>query len=202
MGEETFDLGTAHLFRMSLAVEEDEPLDPKQIRLLGAHATVLRGLRGRRARSEGGGHDEARRVCRSHGSYWERCCEQSRAPRRQHHRHLIGHRGRACREMGGACEGHPTADIERGCARPNGPSNVSDLRDADRGRGPDTKKECDVFVTVDRNLSFQQNLPAFEIAVIVLRAASNRLADLQHLVPELLASIPIAKRGAVTYVGV
>ena len=62
-------------------------------------------------------------------------------------------------------------------------------------------KDFDVFVTVDRNLSFQQNLPAFEIAVIVLRAPSNRLVDLHPLVPELLASIPSAKRGAVTYVG-
>ncbi len=64
------------------------------------------------------------------------------------------------------------------------------------------EKEFDVFVTVDRNLSFQQHLPAFTIAVIVLRAVSNRLADLQPLVPELLASIPEAKRGAVSYVGV
>jgi hypothetical protein len=63
-------------------------------------------------------------------------------------------------------------------------------------------KQFDVFVTVDRNLSFQQNLPAFEIAVIVLRASSNRLADLQSLVPKLLTSIPTAERGAVTYVGV
>jgi hypothetical protein len=63
-------------------------------------------------------------------------------------------------------------------------------------------KQFDVFVTVDRNLSFQQNLPAFSIAVVVMRASSNRLADLQSLVPALLASIPIAKRGAVTYVGV
>jgi len=62
-------------------------------------------------------------------------------------------------------------------------------------------KEFDVFVTADRNLSFQQHLPAFTIAVIVLRAVSNRLANLQPLVPELLASIPKAKRGAVTYVG-
>jgi len=63
-------------------------------------------------------------------------------------------------------------------------------------------KEFDVFVTVDRNLSFQQNIPAFAIAVIVLRAPSNRLVDLQSLVADLLASIPTAKRGAVTYVGV
>jgi hypothetical protein len=66
--------------------------------------------------------------------------------------------------------------------------------------GPATK-EFDVFVTVDRNLSFQQNLPAFAIAVIVLRARSNRLSDLRPLVPELLASIPAAKPGTVTYVG-
>jgi len=62
--------------------------------------------------------------------------------------------------------------------------------------------EFEVFVTVDRNLSFQQNLPAFEIAVIVLRARSNRLADLRPLLPELLASIPTAKRGIAMYVGV
>jgi hypothetical protein len=62
-------------------------------------------------------------------------------------------------------------------------------------------KEFDVFVTVDRNLSFQQHLPAFAIAVIVLRAVSNRLADLRPLVPELLTSMPKARRGAVTYVG-
>jgi hypothetical protein len=37
----------------------------------------------------------------------------------------------------------------------------------------------DVFVTVDRNLSFQQNLDNFPLAVIVLQAKSNRLADLR-----------------------
>jgi len=62
--------------------------------------------------------------------------------------------------------------------------------------------EFEVFVTVDRNLSFQQNLPAFAIAVIVLRAPSNRLTDLKRLVPALLVCIPSAKRGAVEYVGV
>ncbi len=59
----------------------------------------------------------------------------------------------------------------------------------------------DVFVTVDRNLSFQQNLPSFSIAVIVLRAKANRLADLRPLVPELLASIAIAQPGVVTFGG-
>ena len=62
-------------------------------------------------------------------------------------------------------------------------------------------RHFNVFVTVDRNLSFQQNLPAFSIAVIVLRAKTNRLSDLQLLRPELLAAIPTAKPGVVTYVG-
>jgi hypothetical protein len=64
-----------------------------------------------------------------------------------------------------------------------------------------SEKEFDVFVTVDRNLSFQQKLPAFGIAVIVMRARSNRLADLRPLAPELLICIPTALSGAVTYVG-
>lgn len=63
-------------------------------------------------------------------------------------------------------------------------------------------KEFDVFVTVDRNLSFQQNLPSFAISVILLRARTNRLSDLQGLVPELLARIRSARPGTVTYVGV
>jgi hypothetical protein len=61
--------------------------------------------------------------------------------------------------------------------------------------------QFDVFVTVDRNLSFQQNLPAFDITVVVLRSTSNRLFDLQRLVPELLSALSSAPRGTVTYVG-
>ncbi|MFB2894400.1 DUF5615 family PIN-like protein [Aerosakkonemataceae cyanobacterium BLCC-F50] len=55
--------------------------------------------------------------------------------------------------------------------------------------------EFDVFITVDRNLSFQQNLPEFDIAVIVLQASSNRLADLKPLIPKILANLPTAIKG-------
>jgi hypothetical protein len=40
------------------------------------------------------------------------------------------------------------------------------------------EKQFEVFVTVDRNLSFQQNLIGYNIAVLVLRARTNRLRDL------------------------
>lgn len=61
--------------------------------------------------------------------------------------------------------------------------------------------QFDAFVTVDRNLAFQQRLPRFPIAVIVLRALTNRLLDLRPLVPELLAKLPSAKKGEVTSIG-
>jgi hypothetical protein len=61
--------------------------------------------------------------------------------------------------------------------------------------------EFDVFVTVDRNLPFQQHLALFEIAVILLRAKTNRLADLLPLVPDLLAAVTTAPKRAVTPIG-
>jgi hypothetical protein len=60
--------------------------------------------------------------------------------------------------------------------------------------------EFDVFVTVDRNLSFQQNLPQFDMAVIVLQAPSNRLADLKPLVPKVLSILTTAAKGEATVV--
>jgi hypothetical protein len=59
----------------------------------------------------------------------------------------------------------------------------------------------DVFVTVDRNLSFQQNLTSLPLAVIVLEAKTNRLADLKPLLPQLLAAIDLAQRGTIAFIG-
>ena len=55
--------------------------------------------------------------------------------------------------------------------------------------------EFDVFLTVDRKLQHQQNLSMFNIAVVVLVAPSNTLADLQPLMPIVLANLSRAKRG-------
>jgi hypothetical protein len=59
----------------------------------------------------------------------------------------------------------------------------------------------DAFVTVDRNLAFQQNVPGLQIAVVVLQAKSNRLSDIRSLVPELLSKLDSARQGTVTIVG-
>lgn len=60
--------------------------------------------------------------------------------------------------------------------------------------------QFDVFVTVDRNLSFQQNLVSYPIAVIVLRAKTNRLADLKPLAPKLVAAIESARQGILQFI--
>ncbi|MCI0691552.1 DUF5615 family PIN-like protein [candidate division KSB1 bacterium] len=44
----------------------------------------------------------------------------------------------------------------------------------------------EVLVTTDQNLQYQQNLQNFEIGILVLIAKSNRIDDLQPLVPEAL----------------
>jgi hypothetical protein len=60
----------------------------------------------------------------------------------------------------------------------------------------------DAFVTVDRNLAFQQNVSTYSIAIVVLRARSNRLADLRTLVPKLIGAIEIARPGIVELVDI
>ena len=60
--------------------------------------------------------------------------------------------------------------------------------------------EFDVFLTVDRNLSYQQDLSSFDIAVVVLVARSNRYEDLRPLTAEVLAAIPNVRPGTVTSV--
>ena len=64
------------------------------------------------------------------------------------------------------------------------------------------ERQFDLFVTVDRNLSFQQNLPRYSIAVLILQAPSNRLKDLRPLVPTMLQMLLIAKRGEATWISV
>jgi hypothetical protein len=49
--------------------------------------------------------------------------------------------------------------------------------------------------------AFQQRLPKFDIAVILLRTKTNRLADLEALVPDLVAALSTAKKGAATQIG-
>jgi hypothetical protein len=55
--------------------------------------------------------------------------------------------------------------------------------------------EFDVFLTVDQNLIFQQNLQQFNIGIILMVARNNRFKTLLPLMPEVNATIEEVKPG-------
>jgi len=48
----------------------------------------------------------------------------------------------------------------------------------------------DVFITTDKSLRHQQKLSASSIAFYLLRAVSNDIADIEPLIPQLIARFP------------
>lgn len=65
----------------------------------------------------------------------------------------------------------------------------------------EAQTEFDVFLTGDTNLSFQQNLTNFHIAVIVLKAQSTRLVDTVKLMPQVLTLLTNIQPGHVIRIG-
>ncbi len=49
--------------------------------------------------------------------------------------------------------------------------------------------DYDVFLTLDQNLQYQQNLAYFPIAILVVCAPSNRYDDILPFVPDILAAL-------------
>jgi hypothetical protein len=58
----------------------------------------------------------------------------------------------------------------------------------------------DVLVTVDQNLQHQQNLSAYALAIVVLKARRSTYQMLKPLVPELLERLETVKPGEVVVV--
>ena len=61
--------------------------------------------------------------------------------------------------------------------------------------------QADAFVTMDANLEFQQRLTGLPFGVLVIHARSNRMADLQPLVPLVLAAFNDLGPGLVHHIG-
>jgi predicted nuclease of predicted toxin-antitoxin system len=61
--------------------------------------------------------------------------------------------------------------------------------------------QADAFVTMDANLEFQQRLTGLQFGVVVIHARSNRIADLQPLVPLVLAALNDVGPGRVRHIG-
>lgn len=59
----------------------------------------------------------------------------------------------------------------------------------------------EVFLTIDRRIEFEQNLKMRRIALVMVRAKSNRLTDLLPHVPEILKALQSIQTGQLVRVG-
>jgi predicted nuclease of predicted toxin-antitoxin system len=64
-----------------------------------------------------------------------------------------------------------------------------------------TSSVCEVLITLDRNLEFQQNTKMLPFGVVVLYARSNRIADLTPHIDSLLKAANRVGPGQVERVG-
>ena len=55
----------------------------------------------------------------------------------------------------------------------------------------------DVLVSIDKGLQYQQNISGRKIAIVILRARSNRLADLEPQFPSCALALTTVKPGQV-----
>jgi hypothetical protein len=61
-------------------------------------------------------------------------------------------------------------------------------------------REFDAFITGDQNLEYQQHVARYTLGIIVLVAQSNRLADMQPLIPRVCEILPTLRPGTVVRV--
>jgi hypothetical protein len=61
--------------------------------------------------------------------------------------------------------------------------------------------EFDVLLTLDKNLPYQQDLKSGRIALLIIRALSNRIQDLLPVVPDCLVALQSIQPGQVVRVG-
>ncbi len=59
----------------------------------------------------------------------------------------------------------------------------------------------DVFITLDRGIQYQQNIKGRRIGLIIIRAKSNRLADVRPHAPECLVALQTIASGEVVQIG-
>jgi hypothetical protein len=60
--------------------------------------------------------------------------------------------------------------------------------------------EFDVLVTAEQRMEHQQNIPRFDLGLIVLCAGTNRFKDYEPLLPALLKAIEDVRSGQVVRV--
>jgi predicted nuclease of predicted toxin-antitoxin system len=63
------------------------------------------------------------------------------------------------------------------------------------------QNEFDVFLTVDQNLRYQQNLGTFDIAIVLIVCKNNRLRTLLPLMPKVRDALDVIQAGEFVRIG-
>jgi len=63
------------------------------------------------------------------------------------------------------------------------------------------ERTFDVLITIDRNIRYQQNIAGREIAILIIRVASNDLDDIRPQVPHALAALETIQIGQIVEIG-
>ena len=61
--------------------------------------------------------------------------------------------------------------------------------------------EFDVFVTIDKNIRYQQNLSGRKIAILIIRATSSEIDDLLLELPACIAALQSIRPGQLVQIG-
>ena len=59
----------------------------------------------------------------------------------------------------------------------------------------------DVLVTIDKNIRYQQNMTDRHIAILIIRAPSNDISDIEPRIPEALVALQSIQPGEVVEIG-
>ena len=62
------------------------------------------------------------------------------------------------------------------------------------------EQEFDAFVTMDRNLEYQQNLPTLKMGVVIVRARSNAYTVIAPLMPQVNDALRSVHPGDVLHI--
>ena len=63
----------------------------------------------------------------------------------------------------------------------------------------EAQAEFEVIITTDTNIKYQNQLPQFDLAMVVLRGYSNAYRELVALAPELLTTLETIESGQIVY---
>ena len=63
-----------------------------------------------------------------------------------------------------------------------------------------SENKFDIFVTLDKNLHYQQNLSKYDINIILLRVKNNRYVTIRNIIPVLITTLKNGVKNQLTVI--